>query len=376
MGISALLSPPMANETENVELRLVSEDTGPDPGYVRLVKDLPQEAEDLPPVRLEAPSLAVRLDAKGRDEIKLRSNEPDMRSLVETAVPTPVDPWESQSAEGRAVPWGWVVLVACLFGAAITWSLVNVNSGEEKRKDFVQDALAILEKDNQEEMEATALVETLESVATGFFGSRSVEEMLRYVRHPERVRPLMERYYGEQAPEPKRVLDVVSMEPFTIEKRANFWMVSCELKGQPQTNMLLESLSAKEARVDWETLVCYQPMEWDRFAKTRPGGYAGDFRVYVESDFFHSHEFADADTFDCYRLTALNGEETLYGYVLRGSSLAPRMAELTAGKSGSRLPMILRLHLPDGLDSPRGVVVREIVSPRWLFVDDPGIKQP
>jgi len=375
MGISAFLAPPMAKEPEKVELRLVEEDTKPDTSYVRLGKDAVEVVEDLPPVRLETVVSPGR-QAAGRDEIKKRSKEPDLRSLIEMDIPAPSEPWETKQAEGPGFPWGWVALIACLFGAAIIWSLVNVNSAEEQRKDFNQDALAILEKDKQEEIEAIELIDTLDQVVRDFFDARSVDEMLRFVRHPERVRPLMENYYGEKAPQPRRVLQVNSLEPLTIEKRGDFWMVSCDLNNQVRVALLLEVFSAKEAKVDWETFACYQPMAWDEFARTRPGGFTGDFRVYVQRDNFHSHEFADSQVYDCYRLTALDSEQTLYGYVRRKTALASRMAELTEGMQASPLTMILRLHLPEGLASTRGVHVLELVNPRWMFVEDPGIKEP
>lgn len=366
----------MAKEPEKVELRLVDEDTSPDTSYVRLGKNAVEIVVDLPPVRLGAAISPGRPVAAARMELKTRSNEPDVRSLIDMDIPSLSDPWEKKATEGRKFQWGWVTVIACLFGAAIIWSLVNVNRGEEQRKDSNQDALAILEKDKLEEIEAIALIDTLDRVVRDFFDARSVDEMLRFVRHPERVRPLMEKYYGDKAPEPKRVLEVLSLEPFTIDKRANFWMVSCELKDQVQSHVLLEAFSEKDAKVDWETFVCHQPMAWDEFARMRPGDYTGDFRVYAQKDNFHSHEFADSDVYDCYRLTALNSEETLYGYVERNSALASQMAELTADRPSSPLPLILRLHLPDGLNSSRGLHVRELVSPRWLFVENPEIKKP
>lgn len=372
MGISAFLSLPMAKEKEKVELRAVDEDAESRARYVRLGKDAAEELEELPPVRVGRALPLGRLDAATREELKTRSNEPDVGSLIEREITSSEDPWETPAVEGRTFPWGWVAVVACLFGAAIIWSLVNVNRAEERRQALTTEALAILEKEKQMDMDASDLIGALERVVRSFFDSRSVEEMRRFVRHPERVGPLMEGYYAAKAPVPVRVVRVLSLEPLTIDMRAAFWMVSCELEGGLQTQMLVEALSEKEARVDWETFVCYQPMEWDEFAKKRPGGYTGDFRVYAEKDHYYSHEFADSEAFDCYRLTALNGQETLYGYVNRSTDHARRIAELVSGREGVGVPMILRLYVPKGVSSPRGVVVLGLVGPRWLFVEEPG----
>ena len=38
----------------------------------------------------------------------------------------------------------------------------------------------------------------------------------------------------------------------------------------------------RTVRIDWETLVCYQPMKWDDYVAQRPAVTPLDFRVYVE----------------------------------------------------------------------------------------------
>jgi hypothetical protein len=117
-------------------------------------------------------------------------------------------------------------------------------------------------------------------------------------------------------------------------------------------------------------------MAWDEFAGKRPGGYTGDFRVYVERDHFYSHEFSDSAAFESYRLTALNGEAVLFGYVPRGAGFARQISELIEGQGGGSGPLILRLHVPQDVQSPRGVVIREIVNPRWVFIEPPVKQDP
>lgn len=362
----------MAKEKDRVELRPVDEDAEARNRYVRLGRDAAEEREELPPVRVGAKRIDEKLNPTERDEMKIRQSDPDVGSLIEREMPVADEPWEEARSAGSGFPWGWMAAVACVFGGAIIWSLVSVKGAEEQRKDLKMETLTILEREEQEEMEAVAMIGTLERVAREFLDSRSVEEMLRHVRHSERVAPLMERHYAGQPPHPARVANIISMDPLTIDKRANFWMVSCELKGGETTQMLMEAFTEKEAKVDWETYVCHQPMDWDVFARERPGGYSGNFRVYAEKDHFYSHEFADAEVYDCYRLTALNGLEVLYGYVRRDAKDRALLAELVAANGGRQTPLILELNLPEGLNSTRGVVVKGLVNPRWLYVENPG----
>ena len=377
MGISAFLSLPMAKEREKAELRPVDEQAEAEARkrYVRLGRDAVEELEELPPVRVGPAPLEARLHPAARDEMKIRQSDPGVGSLIESEIPVVKDPWEEPPAEGSGFAWGWVALVASFFGGAILWSLLSVKGAEGQRKDLSKDAQTIIEMEGREEMEAVAMVATLEKVARAFLDSRSVEEMLGYVRHPDRLAPIMESYYAGAAPSPARVINVFSMDQLTIGQRASFWMVFCELADGNTTQMLLETFSEKEAKVDWETFVCYQPMGWDVFVKERPDGYSGVFRVYAEADHYHTHEFADSEQYDCYRLTALGGMETLYGYVKRGAAHAPQIAELVAASGGRPVPLMLDLHLPEGLDSPRGVVVDGLVNPRWLYLDNPAIME-
>jgi hypothetical protein len=374
MGISAFLASPMAKEKEKPknELRPVDEEADSSIRFVRLGKDAVEEREELPPVRLgEKTGPDLTHNPSGKEDLRIRSIEPDVGSLIERDAQVLEESWESEAAPGRTFAWGWVALVACVFSAAVLWSLSNLNKADEEGATLARETQAIMDEENQEEIDAETQVSTIEGAVRDFFDSRSVEEMLRYVRHPERVRPLMEEHYAGSAPKPVRIRNFFALEPLTIDNRASYWMVSCQLEGNLRTQLMLESVSVKEAKVDWETFVCYQPMAWDEFAKKRPDGYTGDFRVYVKKDQFHSHEFSDSNSFDCYRLSALRGDEVLFGYVPKGRGLGLKMDELTAGKEGETLSMLLRLHIPKGLKSQHGVVIKEIVSPRWFFADDP-----
>lgn len=374
MGFSAFLSLPMAKEKENFKLKTVDEEAEKVPRFVRLHRDeVDEEVEELPPVRVGERELPGAF-APGvvREDFKTRSNEPDVGALIETTnTVEPDELWGQVSAGFGKLPWGWAALLGCAFVGAVLWSLYAVNRADKKLEMIVDTSVSIIEKDIQDETDAVAMVTKIEAAAQGFFDSRSVEEMLRYVRHPERVAPLMEKHYGKTAPTPIRIVRILSLSPLTMENRASFWMVSCELKDVETRQLLIEADSESEAKVDWETYVCYQPMDWDEFVKTRPGGYTGDFRVYAEADNYYSHEFHDSNTFVSFRLTALNAEEVLNGYAVRGSDAAESIGGLIAKNGGGVVPMILRLHLPEGLGSKRGIVIKQLVSPRWVFLDNP-----
>jgi hypothetical protein len=61
----------------------------------------------------------------------------------------------------------------------------------------------------------------------------------------------------------------------------------------------------------------------------------------------------------------------LFGYVQAGSDNAKRIRSVIQLNGGRRTALILRLIVPEGLKSRRGVVIEGLVSERWIHVDPP-----
>jgi hypothetical protein len=333
-----------------------------------------EEVDNAPPRVGVKMMPAARLEAASRAEMKIRSSEPDVGSLIEVPEVRFEDEWETPNPSKR-LPWGWLVLIAGVFAAGIIWSLKEVGSAEERNVSLEINAKSVLEREIEEDLIAEQTIRTIEEAARNFYDSRSIEELLRYARHPERVKPLMEDYYARHPLKPSRVEELRSLDPVTIDLSANFWVVSSIIESEGANQLLVEAIKPGEAKVDWETYVCYQPMEWDEFATARPGGYSGDFRVYVERDHFYTHEFSDSDKYMSFRLTVRDSEEFLFGYVLKTRTFAKRIEELIRASNGDPAPMLLRLHVPENAQSKRGVLVEELVASRWLLIDSSEAKE-
>ena len=70
-------------------------------------------------------------------------------------------------------------------------------------------------------------------------------------------------------------------------------------------------------------------------------------------------------------LTALDSDETLFGYAKKTEQASRDILEILNLNHGKRASLILRLSIPEGLQSRRGVVIEKMLSPRWLHVDPP-----
>jgi len=374
MEFSAFLAAGMSKENEKISLKTVDEVEKANSRVVRLHEDTVEEVDSEPPRVGVKMGPEARLEAASRAEMKIRSSEPDVGSLIEVPEVRFENEWETPNPSKR-LPWGWLVLIAGVFAAGIIWSLKEVGSAEERDVSLKINAKSVLDREIEEDLSAEQTIQTIEEAARNFYDSRSIEELLKYVRHPERVKPLMEDYYARHPLVPSRVEQLRSMNPLTIDHFANFWVVGSIIKSGEANQLLVEAMNSREAKVDWETYVCYQPMEWDEFVTGRQEGYTGDFRVYVEGDHFYAHEFADSDKYISFRLSVRDSDEYLFGYVLKTQTFAKRFEEFIIASNGKPAPMLLRLHIPKNAQSKRGVLVEELVATRWLLIDSSEAKE-
>jgi len=217
------------------------------------------------------------------------------------------------------------------------------------------------------------MIDTIEKAIKQFVEAPTIDERLKLSRQPERVRPLMEKFHGEsQARNLSEPIDeILALQPVTLDNVASFWMASITLKNKQKRKLILEVMPSGDVRIDWETFVCYQPMKWDDFALRRPQGTSLDFRVYIEPDNFFSHEFANSAQWNSFRLTALDSEEVVFGYSAVGNETSKALLEMISQSGGQRVSVILRLSIPDGLQSRKGVIIEKLICNRWIFVNDP-----
>jgi hypothetical protein len=316
----------------------------------------------------------MRLDVPVHEEFEIRTHQPGIDSLIEAGPSAPElmeADWGKQATHHRNIPWGWFVLLGLMLTGAAIWSLSRIREADDQADQILVATQSTLADDAKEDLEAGQLIDRIEAVTRSYFETTDPETLASYVRLPERITPLMTRHYGGKPISENPVLRTALLQPLTLDNRANFWMHSVELKNHEQRNLIIEILDSGEPKIDWETLVCHQPMKWDDFARQRPTGVSLDFRVYLEKDHFFSHEFADADRWNCFRLTALDSEETLFGYAKTTDPVTADLLALLQQSGGQRVAVIVRVNVPEGLQSRRGIVIEKLMCPQWIYLDSP-----
>lgn len=331
--------------------------------------------------KFRGPEEIVRLEAKDRSELKFRTNEPRFEEWVERESVTFEDEWNTEKTKQDSTHaphryrFFWISTGLILL-SAIGWLVWDIFQQKDSNLSKLVHPKISQEGEDQSGREAMRTISTIEDVVRQFYRANSVEEMSKHVRHAERVRPLMEEYYSKNPMKASSaVARMVDMNPLTIENQGGFWVVMAHLESGLDDKLVVQANNSREAKVDWETYVCWQPMEWDRFVKERPEGYRGDFRVYVERDQFYNYEFADSEKYQAYRITSLNSEEVMFGYAPRNGQVFQLMDDLFARNNNHRVPMLLRLYLKEGLKSRSGVLIDEVVATQWLLVESPEVKK-
>jgi hypothetical protein len=357
----------MARKNKSLQLRVI-DDSDLEPASVMRLDNYETEQR-----RARELKAAEESSADG-DKVELRTHQPDIDLLIETEsakLDVLEQDWGESAIRRQPIPWGWFVLIALAIAGAVLWSLARVERAEIEAIRIRTETASAIVGEEREQREAVELIDHINRSIREFFGATSVAQLVHLVRHPERVAPLMDRYYADKPVDHGHFESIRKLEPATLDNRGNFWMANVALDNGKVHSLILEIGKSGEARVDWETFVCYQPMPWDAFVRQRPSGVSLDFRVYLENDNFYNYEFANDEQWVCFRLTALGGEEAVFGYAKAESDVANALLRQLESHGAERVSLLLRLTIPEGLQSRNGVVIEKLLSPRWLYLDPP-----
>ncbi len=369
----------MARKDKPLQLRTVDDSAVEPAPAVRLDnRETAWKAKEPKPVRLgpldEEAGASRRLSLPNRDEAHLRTHQPGIDHLIDpepTASELVEDNWGETTLHRHPIPWGWFALIGLMILGAVLWSLSRMDDADEQAVWIRSTTTTALVDEEQEKLEAAQLIDRMDKALRAFANAMSIESLSHLVRHPERVTPLMRRYYADHPVYCGPLKSIKNLQPVTLGNRGNFWWASVTLGNSEVRGLLLEIGEHGEPRIDWETFVCYQPMKWDDFARQRPTGISMDFRVDLEKDSFYSHEFSDSDQWVSFRLTAPDSEETLFGYSRAGTAGTRELLRQWGQNGGGRVSLILRLGIPEGLRSRNGVVIEKLVCERWIYLDPP-----
>ena len=292
---------------------------------------------------------------------------PETGSDPDAATEEPGLGWDRDGrGADKSTPMGWLALIGFLLLVLGGWASVTLFKGEARRESESRKLLAKQMDADQQEASARVLIERLEQLVTAYLGAPSVEEKSRFVRHPERVLPLMREFYQRQELLTDRFEAIETLRPAAVENYPFFGIrVKVEGKADPRL-LLVEDCEDGELRFDWESEVNYQPMAISDYLQKKPTE-AMDFRVYARLDTFYSYEFTNQDRYQALKLTFRDEDEYLFGYVERRSVEGRGLAALLADDK-AEFPLLLRLRFLPNTESTRSVLVGKVLATSWVRV--------
>lgn len=344
------------------------------------LKILPEALES--PERLEvaedgrqqgSPSPSVeRLMPDREAKLNVKSIEPDVTDILssESEVLDLEDTWVRET--DKVFPVGWFILGGCLLCVLAFWAVKTLYQAQPELEEVLEKKVALEKKQSEEDKETRKILFSMEECVRGYLGAESIAEKLKYVRHPDRVKPLMEHYYQTHKLEKETFERFSMMQPMGLDQDSFLFVKAVHEGGQH--DLLLEQVSEIGFRVDWESDVCYLPISWKEYIKKQPTEPMS-MRVYIEPDNFYAYEFSDESQYASFKLTTRDEDEHLFGFVKKGSEvwfdIQKYMKKSIESGGGGPEPLILQLRFPQGSHSKRCVLIERLVAPRWIYVKSP-----
>ncbi len=334
-----------------------------------------KENDDQEPSEANAEIAVLRPDTEAAAIAKIVA--PDVSNLMpgDDEEENPEDLWGKIAG---IPPLGWLILtglILCGIGIWAAFTLLKAQPVIEAAKLEKKELLVDLEKDNKDNKK---ILISMEESVRGYLAAESIESLLPFVRHQDRVKPLMEEYYSQHKLQPVEFLRFSRMRSMGLENLP-FLYGKVSLTDGGTRKLLIEELEDGTFRIDWESDVCYQPMPWSQYIAQRPQK-AMDMRVKITPDTFYAYEFKDESRFQCYKITTRDSDEHLFGYVMKNSQTAQKIDKLMLKSrqhgGGKNEPMILRLSFPEKTNSKRAVRIDALLAPRWTYVNPPEPNAP
>lgn len=340
------------------------------PPKLRVVDDEPVTPQDKPnkPVKLEPSAKLPGLK---------KSNAPKFEPFSpQTEVDDPLSPLEpiSTPAPPPRVPIGFVVLAALFFLALFVSGFALLIIDRPSRIETLQSTVRVnLGEAQQIETEGKKLLKRFEKNLQNYLAAKTVEEKARYVRHPQRVLPLMRDYYATHPLTPRPNARLSAQIPISIQTYP-FNIIKATTEDNKELTLLAEFSDDENLLFDWESEVAYQKTSPGELLSLQPSS-PEVVRVFAKPDNHYVHEFRDSSKYQSYQLTFRDSDDYLFGYVERDSEDYRKLTQYFrytgAHQTGRPEPMILRIRFPENPVSDRCVAIEKFIAPRWAYLENP-----
>lgn len=267
----------------------------------------------------------------------------------------------------RLQPWLlWGSISTCLAGLQFHFSEdkePRLKNRTDNSKSKIQKTLPL-----SAQQQAQSLIETLNTSVRSYLEAYSIEEKIQWVRHPERVRPMMINHYSKQPIKGRKFDRILSQRAVSIWSRPFIILVASVDDGKKHF-LTVEQIPDGSFKIDWETDVHYLPLSWKDYVRSSSAPSSVDMRVYVKPDHHYTAPFHDSRIFECFRLVSRDDKQVIFGYAKRGTPVWHDLRKFFTGRRKKHFdgePLILRLKQPDNKNAQSGVIIEKFLSDRWI----------
>jgi hypothetical protein len=208
----------------------------------------------------------------------------------------------------------------------------------------------------------------IDSVAKHFLEAGSIADLKPWIRLPETTLPKIRDWLGQKPYAAPGFKGLAGDYNFATSEGLEVVVVPVRTADYEKRDLML----VKEAagwRADWESWAGWSEMSWQEFRSSKPAE-PKLFRVIVAKVEYYNFGFKDELEWRSYRLDSPDGENSLFGYVKRGSDTDVRIDPREA-QDGKR--MLVMLKYPPDSPGDNQVLIDRIVAEGWV---DPGKTPP
>jgi hypothetical protein len=340
----------------------------------------PMTEPDLEELQLDQARMKRTTDDElfSRAEDRIRVKRKSERVEKELTSWDDIDAGVDESRPGRRKPtWlkvlrgGAIAAVPIALLCLMVYGLIaSLQDKEEVQREpeiteaeVARESLSALEAAALERESSNQIYARVRAVAERFLNAASWQDRLALVREPDRVAPLMERFYADPDNPDGPVPHLPLPPEGKILVHESLLLISVGKEDRRTLPLALELTAPDEYRVDWESFVGFCEVPWNEIPDRRP---IEPFllRAKVKPGNFYNFGFRD-DSWSNWHLDDRRGEQRLYGYAeLNGVTESD--LKLHLGRSKKQVYLLLKVRFPEDAPSPHQVEITEVIAKGWV----------
>ncbi len=260
-----------------------------------------------------------------------------------------------------------------LFAVVImSLSMLGIVAMSLMREDGINEREVSLEQyNNVNNLKEKSGAKDAISLCSEFSLLTTVNQRLKYIRHPNESINRMQRHYaGVLNSFVFPPLNVKSYQENVVNGIRFARMTSLAEEGERQREFFFE-VTDTGLLLDWESAVGFCDVDVMEYSSAPSFGPV-QMRVLVKPADYFAFAFKDADRFDCYEITDLTSRIRIHGYVETGSAHAQDMRGLHPGEGKAAkgfvyCTLLIRAHESVANRNSLQVTIENLVQDSWLL---------